>query len=102
MFIVKYLLPGKVKNALYFFLWLFSSKGACHATTEKSGQRQRKLFSFPRWFVFIVRETFHVLLLMKFKPGAEVPIFSGNSCIAGVPCSGGTFFEATCCLLKEN
>lgn len=52
---------------------------------KKSGQRQRKRFSFPCWFVFIVRQTFHVLLLMKFKPGVEVPIFSGNSCRVGVP-----------------
>lgn len=52
---------------------------------KKSGQRQRKLFSFLCWFVFIVRQTFHVLLLMKFKPGVEVPIFSGNSCRVGVP-----------------
>ena len=69
---------------------------------KRSGQRLRELFSFSMLVCFYCKTDLSCFIVMKFKPGLEVPIFSGNSCAVGVPWSGGTFFEATCCLLKEN
>jgi hypothetical protein len=52
-----------VKNALYFFLWLFPPKELVMQQQEKVAKGRENSSLFPCWFVFIVRQTFHVLLL---------------------------------------
>ena len=52
---------------------------------KRSGQRLRELFSFSMLVCFYCKTDLSCFIVMKFKPGLEVPIFSGNSCAVGVP-----------------
>ena len=52
---------------------------------KRSGQRPRELSSFSMLVCFYRKTNLSCFIVMKFKPGLEVPIFSGNSCGVGVP-----------------
>lgn len=69
---------------------------------KKKWPKAEKTLLFSMLVCFYCKTDLSCFIVIKFKPGLEVPVFSGNICTVGVPWSGGTFFAATCCLLKEN
>lgn len=58
---------------------------------QKKWPKAEKSLLSSMFVCFYCKTDLSCFIVMKFKPGLEVPIFSGNSCGIGVPCSGGTF-----------
>lgn len=52
---------------------------------QKKWPKAEKTLLFSMLVCFYCKTNLSCFIVMKFKPGLEVPIFSGNSCRVGVP-----------------
>lgn len=71
----------EVKNALYFSLWLFFPKELVVHQQEKVANG-REGSSLSVLVCFYCKANLSCCIVLKLKPGLEVPVLSGSSCRA--------------------